>query len=307
MVQTVKIKRSSSTAVVAGTTALAFGELAATFISGVKRFYIGDASNLAREVAGDAYALLASPTFTGTPSAPTASPGTNTTQLATTAFVQAAVTPTALDFKDSVRVASAANIADLSSVTVADFDGTAQGVTLVAGDRVLVNNPSSIDGVEAVSAKRKGIYVVGTVGGGLAPLTRSTDADTSAEVTNGMTIANTAEGTYAGSRFVLTTADPIVLDTTSLSFAEQANAGLTAGDGINITGGAISVDVSDIVGSGVENDGANNVRVKADVTTGATVAPLSVGANGAGVTVDNVSIVHTSGVLSVAVIDGGTF
>ncbi len=35
-------------------------------------------------------ANLASPTFTGTPAAPTAAPGTNTTQLATTAFVAAA-------------------------------------------------------------------------------------------------------------------------------------------------------------------------------------------------------------------------
>lgn len=34
---------------------------------------------------------LASPTFTGTPAAPTASSGTNTTQLATTAFVQTAL------------------------------------------------------------------------------------------------------------------------------------------------------------------------------------------------------------------------
>lgn len=34
---------------------------------------------------------LNSPTFIGTPAAPTASPGTNTTQLATTAFVQAAL------------------------------------------------------------------------------------------------------------------------------------------------------------------------------------------------------------------------
>jgi hypothetical protein len=33
-----------------------------------------------------------SPTFTGTPTAPTASPGTNTTQIATTAFVEAAKT-----------------------------------------------------------------------------------------------------------------------------------------------------------------------------------------------------------------------
>lgn len=36
-------------------------------------------------------ALTTGPTFTGIPAAPTASPGTNTTQLATTAFVQAAV------------------------------------------------------------------------------------------------------------------------------------------------------------------------------------------------------------------------
>lgn len=36
-------------------------------------------------------APLASPTFTGTPAAPTADPGTNTTQVATTAFVKAAV------------------------------------------------------------------------------------------------------------------------------------------------------------------------------------------------------------------------
>lgn len=38
-----------------------------------------------------ALARLAGPTFTGTPAAPTAAPGTNTTQLATTAFVTAAV------------------------------------------------------------------------------------------------------------------------------------------------------------------------------------------------------------------------
>jgi len=35
-----------------------------------------------------AKAALASPTFTGTPAAPTATTGTNTTQIATTAFVQ---------------------------------------------------------------------------------------------------------------------------------------------------------------------------------------------------------------------------
>lgn len=39
----------------------------------------------------DDYALKESPTFTGTPLAPTAAPGTDTTQISTTAFVKAAV------------------------------------------------------------------------------------------------------------------------------------------------------------------------------------------------------------------------
>ena len=43
-------------------------------------------------------ALLASPTFTGLPSAPTAAPGTNTTQLATTQFVTAAANASVLSF-----------------------------------------------------------------------------------------------------------------------------------------------------------------------------------------------------------------
>lgn len=57
------------------------------------------------------YAPLASPTFTGTPAAPTAAPGTNTTQLATTAFVEAAVgaipPPTSFDSYPAQGVATA--------------------------------------------------------------------------------------------------------------------------------------------------------------------------------------------------------
>jgi hypothetical protein len=47
--------------------------------------------NVTGTLSGGIVAPLASPTFTGTPAAPTATPGTNTTQLATTAFVTAAL------------------------------------------------------------------------------------------------------------------------------------------------------------------------------------------------------------------------
>jgi len=50
-------------------------------------------------------ANLASPTFTGTPAAPTASSGTNTTQLATTAFVTAAI-PSPVDISGKANISS---------------------------------------------------------------------------------------------------------------------------------------------------------------------------------------------------------
>lgn len=60
------------------------------------------ATNLAGTNTGDqdlsGLAPKASPTFTGAPKAPTAAPGSNTTQLATTAFVQAAITAALADY-----------------------------------------------------------------------------------------------------------------------------------------------------------------------------------------------------------------
>lgn len=70
------------------------------------------------------YATKASPTFTGTPKAPTAASGTNTTQIATTAFVQAALlqnvlTTTALEASTS----SITSASSSGSNRVGDFKG----------------------------------------------------------------------------------------------------------------------------------------------------------------------------------------
>lgn len=50
------------------------------------------------------YALTATPTFTGTPAAPTASAGTSTTQLATTAFVAASALQTEVTLTDGTTI-----------------------------------------------------------------------------------------------------------------------------------------------------------------------------------------------------------
>lgn len=59
----------------------------------------------------DAKAPLASPTFTGTPKAPTAEAGTNTTQIATTAFVK-----TAIDNQLSTVYKAAGSVASISAL-----------------------------------------------------------------------------------------------------------------------------------------------------------------------------------------------
>ncbi|MER1489689.1 phage tail protein [Enterobacter cloacae] len=77
------------------------------------RVYVDElmAAHLAAADPHTQYATKASPTFTGTPKAPTAAAGNNTTQLATTAFVQAALialvngAPTTLDTLKEIAAA----------------------------------------------------------------------------------------------------------------------------------------------------------------------------------------------------------
>ena len=90
------------------------------------------------------YARLASPTFTGTPAAPTAAPGTNTTQIATAAFVTAAVAAAVvglLDDKGDLDASTNPNYpaalkGDIYRISVAGKVGGASGVNVNVGDWV---------------------------------------------------------------------------------------------------------------------------------------------------------------------------
>lgn len=157
---------------------------------------------------------------------------------ATKGYVDSAVE--GLDIKASCTVATTGSIANLSSVTVATIDG----VTLVEGDRVLVKDTASPDGIEALHAKYNGIYVVGVVAAGVAPLTRASDADTDADVTSGMYTFIGEGSTHGNQGWTLTTDDPITLDTTALTFEQFSGAGqITAGNGIDKTGDTLSLKV----------------------------------------------------------------
>jgi len=81
-----------------------------------------------------------------------------------------------------VRGVVYANVSDLTAFTVASNDG----LTYTAGQRVLLANQTT--------AAQNGIYVVGTVGGGTAALTRADDFATSAAIVNGC-VVEVSEGT----------------------------------------------------------------------------------------------------------------
>ena len=68
------------------------------------------------------YATLASPAFTGTPTAPTAASGTNTTQIATTAFVNSAISGItgAMIFKGTVGAGGTVDDLPTTNVKIGD-------------------------------------------------------------------------------------------------------------------------------------------------------------------------------------------
>ena len=199
---------------------------------------------------------------------------TDNAHIATKGYVDAA--RQGLDVKASVRVASVAPVAIASALEAGD---TIDGITLVAGDRVLLKDQST--------ASENGIYVA--VASGAA--SRADDANTSAKVTTGM-FTFVAEGTVNGDNgFVLTTNDTITLGTTGLTFVQFSGAGqVIAGAGLTKSGNTL-----DVVGT------ADRITINADsVDIASTYAGQS--------TITTLGTI-TTGVWNgtdVAVADGGT-
>lgn len=97
-----------------------------------------------------AAAALDSPAFTNNPTAPTQSPGNNTTRLSTTAFVQAAISALS-----TVYQPLAAYLTSLVGVGSAGFvtksGGTASARTLQSGPSIVITNPTGVAGDPTVT------------------------------------------------------------------------------------------------------------------------------------------------------------
>lgn len=196
---------------------------------------------------------------------------------------------TGLDVKNSVRAASAAD------VTIASPGAAIGGVTLATGDRVLLKDQGT--------ASQNGIYVFDTDS---TPMTRASDADTSAEVTSGM-YCFVEEGTHAGKGFILSTANPITLGTTSLTFTQfNGGSAYTAGTGIDITSGTISIanHSAAYVTSGTM-DAARISGGTAGAFNGSAITDINGSNIGSGTVAD--ARLSANVLLNTTTIDGGTF
>jgi len=199
-----------------------------------------------------------------------------------------------LDIKASARLATTGALSayTFSSTGGGTLTGNANGALSIDGvtpsvaDRILVKNEVS------GNAPYNGIYVVTTVGDESTAyvLTRSADANTSAEVTSGMFVFIEEGTTNDNTGWVLTTNNPITLNTTALVFAQFSGAGTySASNGVLLTGSNFTFAPRS--GYGLQT-GSSGAEIKLATTSGLNLSSdLAVGAgNGISVLTNTVAI-----------------
>lgn len=187
---------------------------------------------------------------------------------ATKAYVDNAAV--GLFWKEPVRAATTANITLSGTQTV-------DGVSLGAGDRVLVKDQSS--------ASENGVYVVAA-----GAWSRAGDMNAAGEFSG--TAMFVQEGTtYADTAFVCTNDGDVNVGTTAIAFVQFAgNGSIVGGDGIAVTGNSVAVDLATNAGLEI-NGGKLRAKVKANSGIGLNADGLSVLAKN-GVQIDTDGSLH---------------
>lgn len=216
-------------------------------------------------------APLASPALTGTPTAPTATALTDSTQVATTAYADSAVavetsraeTAEALlapkaspTFTGTVTVPSTVNATDAAQK--AYVDSVAQGldnkpsVTALASSNITLSGTQTIDGVAVVAGNRvlatgqstasqNGLWTVAA-----GAWTRPADF-ASGSTQLGASVFVEGGTSYGSSGWVLTGTAAVTVDTSSQAWTQFSGAGeITAGSGLSKSGNTLSVASSGV-------------------------------------------------------------
>lgn len=141
------------------------------------------------------------------------------------------------------------------------------GITLAAGDRVLVNGQTN--------QAENGIYVVQSVG----PVQRALDFDSPTEVKSGDFIFVSFGTLYSNTGWVQVN-QTVTIGTSPISFTQFSGAGTyLAGAGLSLDGNTFSVDVSPVSGNPSLTNTGGAVEVKLDTDSGLTVNTNGVAIN----------------------------
>ena len=161
----------------------------------------------------------------------------------------------------------------VGATLTADANGalSVDGATPSVSDRILVKDQAA--------TLQNGIYTVTAVGSGAAVfvLTRATDYDTTADVTDG-TFTFVQQGTAnADNGYVMTTNGSITMGTTAIAFDQFSGAGqISAGAGLTKTGNTIDVGA----GTGITVN-ANDIQVATNYAGGTSIVSVGTVTTGA--------------------------
>jgi hypothetical protein len=145
-----------------------------------------------------------------------------------------------IDYKQATRVVTTTNV-NLSGSAPSQVDG----VTLSHNDRVLVTGQTT--------GSQNGIYYVSTLGSGSnGTWSRSSDSNQTGELLAGTIVMVTEGSVYADTQWKLITDNPIVIDTTPLTFTQNYSAN-------SISGGTSNVVVNSNANVTISSAGAANV------------------------------------------------
>ena len=172
-----------------------------------------------------------------------------------------------IDYKQAVRVITLTNIT-LSGGAPVEVDG----VTLLVGDRILVNGQSN--------AAQNGLYVVQTLGtGSNGTWVRTSDGNQDGEIQPGMVVMVTQGTQYADTPWKLTTNGEIIIGTTELNFAENYSLafGNVFANGTAVVANTVSAPLTLTAGDNIAITGNNDSKT---VTIGVTGISLNSIANG---------------------------
>ncbi len=157
------------------------------------------------------------------------------------------------------------------NVNITSAPSTLDGVTLVAGNRILLKNQTN--------KTQNLIYVFNAVG---QPLTAASDSDETGDLKAGSTVFVTGGTVNKNSRWTVITTDPITIGTTPIEWTQTSGAGqIRSGPGIKIIGdqisadvpsaGGLTVSVADGIGLSVMQDLVVNTGAATAGTTGASL------------------------------------